>query len=176
MKSLEQDARSGGQRQPNPPECRANAGAGAMILICMTWNWLGSAMPKKYQWFVVRGKAVLYRESDNVVLALDPEGSSYCVLSSRDAVEIAAIISEEARIIWEASDQLPAEPARVEGDVHQSCRLWVQGGVLEVIAHDTQPLVALLYNGGVHCKLDVTRAIALVQILQCQSAAVEGKS
>jgi hypothetical protein len=133
-------------------------------------------MPKICQWFVVRGKASLHRESSKVVLELDPEGSAYCVLSAQDASEIAAIISEEAQAIWNASDQSPVEPARVDGDVHKSCRLWAEPGVLEVIAHDSEPLVALVYDGGAQCKLDVTRAIALVQILQYMSAAIERKS
>jgi hypothetical protein len=133
-------------------------------------------MTNSYQWFVVRGKAALYSDSAKVVLELDPEGSAYCVLSAQDAAEIAAIISEKAQAIWNASDQLPAEPARVDGDVHRSCRLWTEPGFLEVIAHDSEPLVALVYDGGAQCKLDVTRAVALVQILQYMSAAIERKS
>jgi len=133
-------------------------------------------MPKSYQWFVVRGKVSLHSDSSKVGLELDPEGSAYCVLSAQDASEIAAIICEEAQAIWKVSDQLPAEPARIEGDVHKSCRLWAEPGVLEVIAHDSEPLMALVYDGGAQCKLDVTRAIALVQILQYMSAAIERKS
>jgi len=110
-----------------------------------------------------------------VVLELDPEGSAYCVLSAQDASEIAAIIAEEARTVWDVSEKSPAEPARIEGDVHTSCRLWVEPGILEVIAHDSAPLIALVFDSGAQCKLDVTRAVALVQVLQYMSDAIKQK-
>ena len=135
-------------------------------------------MSKIHQWLVVRGRISIWSESSNVVLELDPEGSAYCVLSSQDAVEIAGIITTEARATWDSSKKQSAEPARVEGDVQKSCKLWVGSNVLQFVAHDTQPLVALILDTGSRCELDVTRAVALVQLLQCISEAVEqrGKS
>ena len=132
-------------------------------------------MSKNYQWFLVRGKISLWRQAPHVVIELDPEGSAYCVLSEQDASEIAEIIAEEAQTIWAASEQSPSEPARIEGDVHTSCRLWAEPGILEIIAHDSEPLIALVFDSNAPCKLDLTRAVALVQVLRYMSDAMKRK-
>lgn len=40
------------------------------------------------------------------------------------------------------------------------------------MAHETEPLVALALDAGSRCSLDVTRAVALVQILEYMSEAL----
>jgi len=65
------------------------------------------------------------------MLELDPEGSAYCVLSAQDAVEIAGIFTGEARAIWENSAKQNTDPARVDGDITKSCKLWTATGVLQ---------------------------------------------
>lgn len=129
-------------------------------------------MSKIHNWLVVRGRASIWSESSRVLLELDPEGSTYCVLSVKDAKEIAEIIADEARSIWDASEKQFAEPARVEGDVRQSCKLWTEAEILQLVAHETEPLVALALDSGSRCSLDVTRAVALVQILVHMSEAL----
>jgi len=131
---------------------------------------------KIHQWLVVRGRTSIWSESSKIVLELDPEGSSYCVLSAQDAMEIAEIFAGEARAIWESSEKQNADPARVEGDVTKSCRLWTLTGVLQLIVHDTEPLIAIIFDSGSRCELDVTRAIALVQVLQYMTGAIEERA
>jgi len=133
-------------------------------------------MSKKYRWLLVQGTISLWSQSPNVLLEFDAEGSAYCVLSAEDASELAEIITKEARAIWEDSEKLAAVPARVEGNIQRSCKLWTEKGALEAIAHDSEPLIALLFAAGPRCELDVTRAVALVQILQSMAKAVGQKS
>lgn len=108
----------------------------------------------------------------HVVLSFDPEGSAYCVLSTQDADDIADIIAREARAIWESSEAPAHEPARVEGDIRQSCRLWTRPGSLQAVAHDAKPLIALAFDSDFDCKLNATDGVALVQILQHMSDAI----
>ena len=108
-------------------------------------------MSKIHNWLVVRGRASIWSESSRVLPELDPEGSAYYVLSVQDAKEISGIIAHEARSIWDASEKQPAEPARVEGDVRQSCKLWVEAGILQLMAHETEPLIALALDSGSRC-------------------------
>jgi len=136
----------------------------------------GNTLPKIHQWLVVRGRASIWSESPKIVLELDPEGSAYCVLSAQDAVEIAGIFAGEARAIWESSEKQNADPARVEGDITKSCKLWTATGVLQLIVHDTEPLIAIILDSGSRCELDVTRAIALVQVLQYMTGAIEQRA
>ncbi|TXI92683.1 MAG: hypothetical protein E6Q34_06275 [Burkholderiaceae bacterium] len=136
----------------------------------------GNAVSKIYQWLVIRGQASIWSESSKVMLELDPEGSAYCVLSVQDAKEMAEIVANEARVIWDTSDNKNAVPARVEGDIRQSCKLWVESGVLQLVVHDSQPLVALINDSGTRVVLDITRAVALVQILQYMSETIEQRA
>jgi hypothetical protein len=73
-------------------------------------------------------------------------------------------------------ERLAAVPSRVEGDIQRSCKLWTEKEALEAIAHDSGPLIALLFATGPQCELDVTRAVALVQILQSMAKAIVQKS
>jgi hypothetical protein len=132
-------------------------------------------MSKTYQWFVVRGRVSIWRESSIIILELDPEGSPYSVLSAQDALEIAEIITEEARVIWDRSEKRLTEPARIEGDIQKSCKLWADSATLQVVAHDSQPLVALSLDSGSRCELDISCAVALVQILQSMVQSMERK-
>jgi len=52
---------------------------------------------EEYQWFVVRGRISLWSEAPNVMLEFDPEGSAYCVLSAKDASELAQIVMDRGR-------------------------------------------------------------------------------
>jgi len=112
-------------------------------------------------------------EGASILLELDPEGSAYCVLSVQDANEIGDIVANEARSIWEASDRVNGRPAQVDGDASVSCRLVTQSGVLQATAHDSKPFVALAYEKGTICRMDVSQAIALTQILQRMAATVD---
>jgi hypothetical protein len=122
-------------------------------------------MPKVHQWLVVRGRVTIRGEDSRVVVELDPEGSAYCVLSTQDAHEISGIISDLARAIWQRHGESPEPPATVDGDVYKACRLMTETGVLQVIAHDSMPLMAISFNGSSSCDMNVTQAVALVQIL-----------
>lgn len=122
-------------------------------------------MPKVYQWLVVRGRVAIRGEDSRVFVELDPEGSAYCVLSAQDAQEISGIINDLAKAIWQASDKSPEPPANVDGDVYKACGLKTETGVLQMIAHDSMPLLAMSFDGTTSCDMNVTQAVALVQIL-----------
>lgn len=133
-------------------------------------------MSKIHQWHVVRGRASIWSEPSKVMLELDPEGSAHCVFSMQDAIEIAGIVADEARAIWEASEKQGSNPARVEGDVSKSCSLWVGSRLLKLIIHDSEPLIAVIFDSDSRCELDVTCAIALVQVLQYMTQAIEQRA
>lgn len=130
-------------------------------------------MSKIHQWFVARGRLSISTEGTAILLELDPEGSAYCVLSVQDAYEIADIVANEARSIWEASDRVNDRPAQVDDDANVSRMLVPEAGALQATAHDSKPFVALSLEIGSVCRLDVAQAIALVQILQNMASAVE---
>ena len=123
-------------------------------------------MSKVHQWLVVRGRLAIWSEGPVILLELDPEGSAYCVLSAQDAKEIAEIIANEAEPIWEASGRALDRAAQIDGDVAASCKLSTEAGTLAAMVHDVQPLVALAYDSGAVCRMNVVQAISLAQILQ----------
>lgn len=123
-------------------------------------------LPKVYQWFVVRGRAAIRSEDGLIWLELDPEGSACCVLSAQDAHEIAQILTQEARTLWEACRGGASVAAKVEGDPASSCRMALARGTLQAVVHATQPLIALSLDAGSDCQMDVSQAVALVQVLQ----------
>ncbi|MBB3197287.1 hypothetical protein [Roseateles terrae] len=118
-----------------------------------------------YKWLVARGTVTIVQESNLLSVDIDPEGSASCVLTSQDAQEIAHIITERARSIWEASDRSPEPKASVDGD-SRAFRLTVASGVVTLIAHDSKPFLALSYDGQGAALLTVTQAVALVQLIQ----------
>ena len=132
-------------------------------------------MSKIHQWFVVRGRLGISSEGNAILLELDPEGSAYCVLSAQDANEIAGIVANEARSVWDASERAFDRVAQVEGDASASCKLATESGVLQAMVHDSKPLVALAFDAGAVCRMDVAQAIALVQILQQMAKTVESR-
>ena len=123
-------------------------------------------MSKTFQWLVVRGRVGIRSEDSRVILELDPEGSAYCVLSAQDTQEISAIITDQARTIWEASDVAQEPPAEIDGNAYQACSLRTESGTLQLIVHDSMPLLALSLQSGTSCSMNITQAVALVQILQ----------
>jgi hypothetical protein len=133
----------------------------------------GQPVSKIHQWLVVRGRAAIWKEDAEIFLELDPEGSAYCVLSVQDAQEIAGIIAGEARVIWENSKETLGQAAEVEGDSSASCTLLVLSGVLQVMIHDVEPLVAISFESNSVCRMDVAQAVALVQILRRMAEVVE---
>lgn len=133
-------------------------------------------MSKIHHWLVARGRMSISSEEAEILLELDPEGSAYCVLSVQDANEIAGIVAEVARSLWERSEGAIDRPAQVEGDTSLSCRLATEAGLLQVMVHDSKPFVAVSYELGSACRLNVAQAVALVQILQRMGATAESRS
>src|SRR5678816_727877 len=101
---------------------------------------------RAYQWLVVRGRIGVTRDSKHVVLEADPEGTAFCVRNAQDAREIAGIVAEHSRALWDASDKTPEPKASVEGG-QRSYRLKSASGTLSVVANDAKPLIALSYDG-----------------------------
>lgn len=133
-------------------------------------------MSKIHHWLIVRGQASIWVESSKIMLELDPQGSPYCILSIQDAEEIAEIITNEACTLWDASDKKSSSTPKVEGDVQHSCKLWVESEYLQLAIHNLQPLIALINDSGKRVELDVSCAVALVQILQHMSDAIEQRA
>lgn len=173
-----------GTVQPNPLVKRTVNGGPAQAFInnggavvCRLPQTLGSSkgplVSKIHQWLVVRGRAAIWEKCSEIFLELDPEGAAYCVLSVQDAQEIAGIIAGEARVIWENSKEVLGQAAEVEGDSSASCKLQVRSGVLQVMIHNVEPLVAISFDSNSVCRMDVAQAVALVQILQRMAEVVE---
>jgi hypothetical protein len=120
---------------------------------------------RTYKWLVARGTITVARDLTHVAVEADPEGSAYCVMTAQDANEIAGIITEQARALWDASDKLPESQASVEGDARSS-KLKTASGVVSLIAHESKPLIALSYDGQGAFLLNVTQAVALVQLIE----------
>ena len=120
---------------------------------------------RTYKWLVARGTISVAIDSKHVALEPDPEGSAYCVLTAQDAREIANIITELARTLWEASDKLPEPQAVVEAD-SRSSKLRTASGAVSLIAHESKPLIALAYDGQGAPMLNVTQAVAFVQLIE----------
>jgi hypothetical protein len=125
---------------------------------------------------VARGRLGISSGKEDILLELDPEGSAYCVLVGQDVIEIADILASESRSIWEASDRVMGRPAQVDGDPNTSCRLTTETGTLQATVHESRPLVAIAYDSGTHCRMDVAQAVALVQILQRMAATVADRA
>ena len=86
------------------------------------------------------------------------------MMNAQDAREIAGIVTEHARALWDVSGK-PSEPkASVEG-AERSYRLKSESGTLALVANDTKPFIALSYEGTVPCKLTVTQGVTLVQVI-----------
>ena len=130
-------------------------------------------MTQVHQWFVARGRIGVSSLGAEVHVELDPEGSAYCVLSARDASEIADIITQHARSIWGLLPEADVRPAQVSWDSNASCLLVAESGVLVVTAHDSKPFVAVDHEANAVCRMNVTQAIALVQVLQKMAASVD---
>ncbi len=135
----------------------------------------GETLSKVYQWLLVRGRVAIRSENSKIILELDPEGSAYCVLSAQDARDIAGIIADDARTIWEASGKVHDQAASIEGDVYKSCRLTVESGVLQVMVHDAEPFVAVTFDSKSVCGMNVAQSVAFVQILHYMIETIEGR-
>jgi hypothetical protein len=118
-----------------------------------------------YKWLVARGTITVVKDAERVSIEADPEGSAYCVMTAQDASEIAGIITEQARSLWEASQKVTEPKAITEGDV-RSNRLTTDSGVWSLVAHESKPLIALTYDGQGACMLTVTQSVALVQLIE----------
>lgn len=132
-------------------------------------------MSKIHQWFVSRGRLAISTEGTESILELDPEGSAYCVLSIQDAEEIAGIVENEARSLWNSSGGEGNRPAQVDGEVNVACQLVTESGVLQAMVHDSKPFVALSFEPGSVCRMNVAQAIALVQILRRMMTTIEAR-
>jgi len=120
---------------------------------------------RTYQWFVARGRIAVTSDANCVILEIDPEGSACCVMTAQDASEIAGFITEHARTLWEASNNVPEPEASVTEDSPRSYRLRSQSGVLALAIHQTKPLIGVTFEGSAQCVLTVTQAVALVQLI-----------
>ena len=132
-------------------------------------------MAHEYQWLVARGRVAIRADGPSVQIELDPEGSLFCVLEVSDAIEIARIVSEEARTVWEESGQPRADAARVEGDVAHACRISCGSQQLKLIVHDTKPVIAIESAPGPVTRMDVNTAVAFVQVLEYMVATLNDR-
>jgi hypothetical protein len=121
---------------------------------------------RSYQWFVVRGRIGISIDSTHLNIAFDAEGAASCIMSEQDATEIAGLVAEQAKILWDASDKSPEPTVEIQGDVHSDCELRYASGALRIVIHDTKPLIAVFSEGAGICKFSISEAVALVQILK----------
>jgi hypothetical protein len=131
---------------------------------------------KQYNWLVVRGKVAIANEGTKILLDLGPEGSSYCVLSTQDALDISGILTDEAKNIWESSNKANGKSAIVKGDVHSACQLTTNTGELKIVIHDSDPLLAMVFSAMSTCEMDLEQTIALVQILKYMTEAMAARA
>lgn len=123
-------------------------------------------MEGSYQWLVKQGRLGLSAQDDRVLIEVDTEGGSSCVLTRQDAVEVGAILTELARPIWERSDQsAPFTPSLVRLS-ESACRWDVENGDLVLFAVPGSGDVGLAFSGAGACSLSVPKVVEVVQVLQ----------
>ena len=127
-------------------------------------------MERSYQWLVKQGRLGLSAGDSQVVLEVNTEGGSSCVLAPQDAMEVGAILTELARPIWERSDQsVPFTPS-LERLSESACRWGLENGDLVLFAIPESGDVGLAFSGAGSCNLSVPKVVEVVQILQWLAA------
>ncbi len=100
-----------------------------------------------YQWLVRRGRIGLALDADaaEVELQVDPEGSNFCVLTPQDAGEVAQILTQFARSLWERFQHQPelhGTAGAHEIDASSAAMTWqTEAGPLEVEINAGQDLI-----------------------------------
>lgn len=123
-------------------------------------------MEGSYQWLVKKGRLGLSAQDNWVLIEVDTEGGSSCVLTRQDAVEVSAILTDLAGPIWERSDQsAPFTPSLVMLS-ESACRWSVENGDLMLFAVPGSGDVGLAFSGAGACSLSVPKVVEVVQILQ----------
>lgn len=119
-----------------------------------------------YHWLVKQGRLKLSADEHEIVLEVDTEGASACVLTQQDALEVAGILTELARSIWERSDQSASFAPSLVMVSESACRWTTDDGDLTLFALPDADDVGLAFSGSGVCRLGVHKVVEVVQILQ----------
>lgn len=123
-------------------------------------------MPQVHQWLVKQGRLGMSASAERVLLEVDPEGSESCVLTPRDAAEVASILTEHARILWQQSAQAHEYEPSVRELTEMEYQWQTQSGLLTVLLSPEQPEMAVKYAGANPCQLSVAEAVEVVQVIE----------
>ncbi len=58
-----------------------------------------------HQWFVKQGRLGIWSSDETISIEVDPEGAEACTLTLQDALEVADVVSSQAKTVWEKSDR-----------------------------------------------------------------------
>ena len=123
-----------------------------------------------FHWLVVRGSVGLIARGNSIKFSVDPEGSGFCVLSRQDARELAQILTELSRKIWDDFEN-KADPALGESGTmtwDQSSESWVwptTAGSLEVSLNDKRDMIRIGRDLPLSFELLVRPVVELAQVL-----------
>ena len=135
-----------------------------------------------FHWLVVRGSVGLIARGNAIKLSVDPEGSRFCVLNQQDARELAQILTERSRKIWEGFDNKD-DPALGESGTmtwEQSSASWVwptTAGPLEISLNDQGDMIRIGRDLPMSFELLVRPVVEVAQVLfHCAGPEEAGRS
>lgn len=123
-------------------------------------------MQGNYQWLVKQGRLGLSASDSQVVLEVDTEGGSSCVLTPQDAMEVSTILTELARPIWDRSERSAPFTPSLQKFSESACRWDLENGDLVLFAIPESGDVGLAFSRAGACNLSVPKVVEVVQVLQ----------
>jgi RimJ/RimL family protein N-acetyltransferase len=130
-------------------------------------------MNQVHHWLVKQGRLGLSTDSERVLIEVEPEGADACVLTPRDAFEIAKLLTHHARALWEAGPQSSEYTPSLQTLSEWAYRWQTEAGALTVSGHPDQPEVVIGYTGNTPCRLTVGQAVEVIQIIERLLAQLE---
>ena len=124
-------------------------------------------MEQEFQWMIQQGRVGMRREGSSVVLDVNPESHSVCLLNAEDSLGMIDVLSKIGQEIWQsASAQQSAlgNQFRVDED---SGYIWdTSAGELRLNLSQNNNTVQMTTDNHVDCVLDIQKLVEFIQILQ----------
>jgi len=124
------------------------------------------AMQAVHQWFVKQGRLGVSSDDAYIFLEVDPEGASECLLTPRDGSEVATVLTQHARTIWEKSDHSAPFTPSLEVLSESAYRWQAAAGDLTLSVPSDSLDLAVRYAGSGQCQLTMAQTVEIVQMIE----------
>ncbi|MCU7619179.1 hypothetical protein NZ698_18525 [Chryseobacterium sp. PBS4-4] len=121
---------------------------------------------KIYSWSVKRGNVIIDQYEHHIVIELHEENNTSCFLTYSDADEIAGILTEVSRKIWEDPSFIKKPYTEKLYKRDEDDFFWESGDAqLHLKYNDTENAVEIMIFGRRKIYLEVNHVVEIVQIL-----------